>query len=387
MRAHTDDAAGVRFTSWARFVADLNGILDLSLQAPLEGSYVGVDPSGLLWSMTAGDDVLFITDSQWAARTITFSAETANGVQRQGIIRRYPWPDTTRREVQAPGLVAELTLPISPSPSHGPHAVIVLLSGWGDGPAPLKAALLAARGYAVLNVGYHHWPGVPEHLVEIPVETVVTAIDWIEQDERLDASRVGVYGTSKGAELALLAAIHDPRLRAVAAWVPSSVVFAGIVFGDPNPGSSWSVDGRPLPYATMSPGLAEIRNGLRFLLKRPMIFRKSYARALAKAPAAAFLKVENIGAALLLVSGSDDQMWPSSVMANQIERRLEEMGRRHELVNLVFDGAGHGISKRLWPTGGRRSVLFHRGGSPGPGLIIAPARLPGPECSTSSRGI
>ena len=136
--------------------------------------------------------------------------------------------------------------------------MIVLLGGWGDGPSPLTAALLADEGYAVLNLGYHHWEGTPERLVGIPVETIGDAIDWIERDERFDGRRVVIYGTSKGAELALLAASHDQRIKAVAAWAPSSVAFSGIDLRDPTPGSSWTFTGQPVPHAESRLGLLEI---------------------------------------------------------------------------------------------------------------------------------
>ena len=363
LRARTEDAEGTLFRSWAGFVADNEGRADLSTQAPVEGTYSGVEPSGLLWSMSADDGRSFVTSMAWHQREIELTVDTTRGSKSVTLVRRYPWKATTREEISAPKLEAVLTLP-NALPNLSAMPVIVLLSGWGDGPAPLKAAMLAARGYAVLNVGYHHWPRTPERLVEIPVETVFKALEWIAADARLDETRVGIYGTSKGAELALLAACHSPSFRAVAAWVPPSVVFAGTDFSDMDPGSSWTLQGRPVPYTTLRPGLSELRNALRFALGRPMILEPTYTKALDSAPEGAKLPVERITAPILLVSGTDDRMWPSGRMANQLAERIAASGGTGKLTNLVFEGAGHGITPGLWPTGGRRSVMFWRGGSP-----------------------
>ena len=358
VRASTVDASDVTFSSWARFAASDVGTLDLSQEEPLEGTYDGVDASGLLWSMLADGGEHFVTSSRWAERHIQLAVETRGGVLERTLTRRYPWVDTEREEITEPGLVAELTVPTF----DGPLPVVILLAGWGDGPAPLASALLASKGYAVLNVGFHHWEGTPELLVEIPVETVTNALDWIKGDDRFDASRVGIYGTSKGAELALVAAVHDVRLRAIAAWVPSSIVFSGIDFRNSRPGSSWTLRGQPLPWAPARVGLHEVRNSLRFLMRRPLIFGPSYINGLAGAPEEATIAVEQIDAPILLVSGSDDQVWPSSLMSNQIAERRRTKLQDPRVTNLVFEGAGHGITYNLWPSGGKRTGMFFRGG-------------------------
>jgi len=358
VRASTTDASDVTFSSWARFVANEAGQLDLSREAPLEGTYTGIDASGVLWSMSGPGGEHFVTSSRWHERQVRLTVETPRGVLSRTLIRRYPWRETTREQIAEPGLVAELTVP----DLEGPLPVVIALAGWGDGPIPLTAALLASKGYAVLNVGFHHWEGTPELLVEIPIETVINAIDWVAEDDRLDASRIGLYGTSKGAELALVAAVHHARVKAIAAWVPSSVVFSGIDFRNSQPGSSWTSGGQPLPWAPARPGLHEVRNSLRFLMRRPLIFGPSYTKALAQAPEEAVIAVEQIDAPILLVSGSDDQVWPSSLMSNQIVARRRSKLQDARVTNLVFDGAGHGITYNLWPSGGKRTGMFFRGG-------------------------
>ena len=51
IRAELVDGAGHEWVSHAEFVADAQGIVDASQQAPSAGSYKKVSPMGLIWSM------------------------------------------------------------------------------------------------------------------------------------------------------------------------------------------------------------------------------------------------------------------------------------------------------------------------------------------------
>ncbi|MGO1767837.1 MAG: acyl-CoA thioesterase/BAAT N-terminal domain-containing protein, partial [Advenella sp.] len=48
--SQTERAGGVTWHSQAEFEADAQGVVDVSTQAPLAGSYQGVSQMGLLWS-------------------------------------------------------------------------------------------------------------------------------------------------------------------------------------------------------------------------------------------------------------------------------------------------------------------------------------------------
>jgi dienelactone hydrolase len=87
----------------------------------------------------------------------------------------------------------------------------------------------------------------------------------------------------------------------------------------------------------------------------------------------ATIPVENIRGPILLVSGTDDQMWPSSVLADIPMRRLESNGFRFPFQHLKYEGAGHLI---LLPYGPRTThiigfkaegfscLLYTQGGTP-----------------------
>ncbi len=361
----TEDAEGVEFVAWARYRVDGEGRVDPSTRAPLGGTYRGLDGQGLLWSGRAGGERSFAHSASWGRRTYRLRAESGAGFAEASFERRYPWPRVRHEPVREGGVVGELWLP-------GPEgafdelaqggAAILLLGGWGDGPAPLRSALLADRGFVVLNLGFHGWEGLPPNLVQIPVETVTRALDLLRSRPEVGEAPVGLFGVSKGAELALLAASADDRISAVAAWVPASVTFAGIDLRDPTPGCSWTWRGEPVPCAPPRLGLPEIRNTVRLLLGWPVSFRHGYLAALEATPPEARIAVERIAGPVLLASGGDDRLWPSAEMAREVEDRLQARGFPHPVVNHVFREAGHGLAPALWPQGGGPSRFLIRGG-------------------------
>src|SRR5262249_43066632 len=53
---------------------------------------------------------------------------------------------------------------------------------------------------------------------------------------------------------------------------------------------------------------------------------------------------------IMLVSGADDQMWPSPDLADIAVRRLESRGHAYPFRHLEYKGAGHLISVPYGPT-------------------------------------
>ena len=215
----SDDARPSReWESWARFTANDEGLVDLTSQAPLTGTYSGVDPMGLLWSMTSdvprGTDLPYFVNGATSVLVTTFMAETAEEAFGPAYLRRLRLPDAVEREilsVEEHGFLGTFYLP----EGAGPFPALLVLGGSGGGSDLPKAALLAARGYATLAVTYFSRPPLPNVLAEIPLEYFQTALDWLQAQENVEADKIGVLGTSRGGELALLLGATYPQLKAV----------------------------------------------------------------------------------------------------------------------------------------------------------------------------
>jgi hypothetical protein len=81
--------------------------------------------------------------------------------------------------------------------------------------------------------------------------------------------------------------------------------------------------------------------------------------------ARAEIPVEHIQGPVLLLSGSDDQIWPSSLMATQIMERLQRNHHPYRDEHLAYAGAGHWIPSAYVPTqGSRKEMNLAIGGTP-----------------------
>jgi dienelactone hydrolase len=216
---------------------------------------------------------------------------------------------------------------------------VIVLGGSEGGINRDAAALLASHGFAALAVAYFGAGSLPEQLDRIPLESIDRAVEWLRAQPSVDAKRIAIAGGSKGAELALLVAAHNPAVRAVVAIAPSSVVYPSIT-GGKHVSSSWTVGGKELPYAPYVTTEA---------------FQKSnrlvdlYAPTLAAAPPEAAIPVEKIHGPVLLLAGKDDALWPSGAMAEQIERRAHDKHAAFPVINMTMVDAGHHVARDfLW---------------------------------------
>ena len=340
------------FVAQARYQADAQGQVDLATQAPLSGSgpaassYSGVDPRGLFWSMTATNGP---TDGL-PMNQVQIDAELAGKPLARQTLQLLPQlPEVAQRP--APPL-AGAQFAVLPGAVRRP-ALILLGGSEGGSQITRDAPVWASRGYAVLALPYYSpggWsasgptppelPSLPASFTDIPLERLEEARSWLAAQQEVDASRIGVMGTSKGAEFALLAASRMPWIRSVVAIVPSDVVWEG--WGDgiaPGTRSSFAWKGQPLPFVPYE-GFAKEFQG--FATNSPVLIRRPHDQGRAAHPgrvAAARIPVADIAAPLLVAGGHDDQIWASGSMAEAIAATRRAAGL--DTVALVYPDAGH----------------------------------------------
>jgi acetyl esterase/lipase len=317
IRAALTDSAGEAFTSTARFVPHSDGIVDTS-RSVANGSYEGIDPMGLFWSLTGKGG------AQWpvtgAVETTIDVLDEKDHLLASARIRRRIIPEDVKvRELRHPDstLVGRFY-----EHSGGKRPALLTLTGSNGGIDPTMAPFLASRGYNVLALAYYHFEGVSENLIEIPLETFREGLRWLAAQPSVDSQRIGIVGISKGAEAALLTASYFPEgVRAVAAFVPTSVVWEGAdararFGGDAHfdaPGrSSWSLRGKPVPFVRKTVSAERLAN-------RPVAFLDEYEPPIRRPlDPATVIPVEHIRGAIFLAASGDDLVWPSLAMARQI---------------------------------------------------------------------
>lgn len=338
--------------SEAHFIAGSEGVVDPARDASVAGTYTGVEAMGLFWSMAQTGPG---PNAGLGPLRVTITAEVGDAViGTSELIRRQLAEGVRMAEVRDDGLFGALYEP----PGPGPHPGLLVLGGSSGGRPEGQAAILASRGWAALALAYFNFESLPAALVECPLEYFGTAIDWMRRQPRIAEDRIGVVGESRGGELALLLGATFTSLRAVVAYVPSGLVWGAVsaVPLDP-PRSAWSLAGKPVPFVVTDPEgddrrrrrmAAMAANGI------PYAGTPDFLEMLEEASNIddATIRVERTNGPVFMISGEDDQMWPSRHLSEIAVARLRDSGHdsRYADEHLSYPGAGHLFSWPYYPT-------------------------------------
>nr|XP_040027835.1 acyl-coenzyme A thioesterase 1-like [Gasterosteus aculeatus aculeatus] len=157
LRARSTDEKGVVFSSSATFRADGSGQIDLERDPSLGGTYTGVEPMGLLWSMRP--DTLHmkfqrtkslnphgvkisVHDQEKEEGRILAEATNERLLIGDGVIRRTVGEENIRGVLFTP-------------PGEGPFPAVLDLYTFSGGLSEKRASLLAGRGFVVLTVALY----------------------------------------------------------------------------------------------------------------------------------------------------------------------------------------------------------------------------------------
>lgn len=218
-------------------------------------------------------------------------------------------------------------------------AAVVLIGGgqWGD----YWGRQFANKGFSGLSLPYIGREGLPALPEEIDLEYFEKALEWLEKQPEVDPDKIILMGASRNAELSLVLASTLPELvGGVVAYAPSSVSWSNTVLAynsnDLRP--SWKYHGADIPYVPMDKIQGNESEKIETL--------EYWKRGLAKTDDVikASIRVEKINGPILLFSGKDDQVWPSSTMADMIEERLNQNDFKHSFQSIKYENAGHLIS-------------------------------------------
>lgn len=394
IHATTEDDDNRRWSSDARFRADGNGEVDLAAHESTGGTYRGVAPMGLFWSMRLADGSegngagarATFAKKDAMPHAVTLEAELDRSVIVSGRIERsFRARGTLIRDAAIgadnsletaseakPGAlnghVGRLFLPPSAGRTRDRLPAVIVLSGSGGGFDVDKAGVLSRHGFATLALAYFGAPPLPGWLHDVPLEYAGAALAWMSRQPEIDPARIGVLGVSRGAEFAMLAASRFANIRAVVAYAPSSVAWDS-GGREKNTGKgipAWTWRGEPVPSAPLPLRRFMWRSALPVVaMRRPVIFRNLFRAGLrnAGAVARAAIPVEKINGPILLISGGDDHVWPAEEMAEAIVARLEARGFAHRVEHLHYPAAGHLLRYPHLPTTARDSRHEHLRGA------------------------
>lgn len=342
--ASTDEVN--RSEAW--FVADAEGGIDLAADAPQDARWTGADIDGLFWSMrrTAAPAPAGLDDEETRIDVLDGNGAILAVEDLALKSTLQPLVETSLGDAFPGAFVLR-------PPGDEPLPAIILLGGseGGDSGARAMAPMWADRGYAAVGYPYYSpaWgdqpqavPGLPRAFANLQVDRLADVRDALIERGDIQPDRIGLLGVSKGAEFVLIASSRIDGFAAVAAIVPSDVVWEGWGTGGDEPVSGFGWNGEPLPfvpYLDIGRAFAPEDSGNRVEMRVP------HAEGRQANPGRvepARIRVEDIEEPVFLLGGGRDAVWPSAEMAARIAATRAEAGRVTE--TLIFENAGHGLS-------------------------------------------
>mgnify|MGYP006282281935 FL=1 len=330
---------GERFVSSTTFAVPGSGVVDTAEHEPVDGPYDGVEPMGWLWAATptdgAADDVIG-TDVFDGETAIRFEAQVDDETRATAEQRRSVTDSAVEHHsVGTADLAGELFLP----DGEGPHPGVVVLHGSGGVPPLGVAGLLAGEGYAAFALRWLDHPTTPTgSLTAVPLSHVDSAAAYLRERPTV-RDDVGLWGISKGGELALQVGARRSWPAAVVAVSGSAVAMPGHEPGQP----SWADSGEPVPFLSPpAPPADDVPSKPRDRIALMLDAATEDELDRATAP---------LGAGsppTLLLAGGADAVWPASRLCTPAADRLEAAGVRVE--QRTYADAGHTLLPPFHPT-------------------------------------
>ena len=224
--------------------------------------------------------------------------------------------------------------------------VMIVMSGSNGGMTLTKqeSEFYNRNGIPSLALALFKTKQTPKELSRVPVEFVEKAIAWLKEQ---GYQQVGIDGTSKGSEMALVAASLFSELDCVIVRVPSHFVSEGLTGSGKNKAPSgtscWSFRGKELPYA---PYRSRSFHILQMFMREKEMHIITFNRDKDVTPET-LIPIGNIKAPILMLSSKHDEVWLSYESAVYMEKKLNEIGFPYTHKHIAYEHMSHAVLTRL----------------------------------------
>ncbi|TMS10111.1 Acyl-coenzyme A thioesterase 1 [Larimichthys crocea] len=334
MRARSTDEKGVVYSSSATYRADGNGEVDLERDPSLSGSYVGVEPMGLLWSMKA--EALhkrFLKMSSLNPHVVKFSVhEEEEGEGRmlaEATNERFLIGDgVSRLPVKEGNVRGVLFTP----PGEGPFPAVLDLYTLGGGVSEKRAALLASRGFVVMTIALFGQDDMPKNNL-VHLDFFEEAIEFLKRQDKVGSKGVGVMSISKSGDLALSMASYLPGIEAT---VCINGLCANTAF--------------PLFYkkSKILPPLSFDVSKMIPAESGAVMGKNIMSNPLAEENKDCLIPIEQAKGRFLFLASEDDLNWDSKASLDEMVERLKRHGKDN-FESVSYPGAGHYLEPPYGP--------------------------------------
>eukprot|EP00064_Thunnus_orientalis_P019214 superscaffoldBa00004707_g19329 len=206
--------------AYAHYISDHKGTVSVAEDLSFGGTYTGIEPMGLLWSMR------LVPGSQKGLRLrkmdvhspmlvniSVYSGHIAEGFREQPPLasalteRWYMAPGVRRIDIREKGVRGTLFIPPGPGPFPG------LMDMWGGsgGLMEYRSALLASHGYVSLALQYFS-PGELKS-AELEFKYFEAAFNIVKDHPQVIPDRVGIFGLSLGAIVTMYLAAESTIIK------------------------------------------------------------------------------------------------------------------------------------------------------------------------------
>ena len=196
--------------------------------------------------------------------------------------------------------------------------------------------------------------------------------DVIERLKAMGYRRIGVEGASKGAELALAAAIEYSEISCVILKTPSWFYGEGLAGGQPSGNCCWSRGGRGLPF---TPYRDRKINTLKMIweAKEYNILPVNTGKNVLPE---SVIPAERDSVPILMFSTKVDTIWPSAESCEKICERLEASEFPYPCRHVAFEHMSHMMLEYC----GKGIKHFIKSEKEDPAACLAEREVMGNEC-------
>lgn len=213
---------GHSWQAFGHYTADATGTVNVSEDCSFGGSYSGVEPMGLLWSLepVPGSKPGLRMRKKNVQTPLVVTISVYQGHHTAGFVdqvllasvmveRWYMAPGVRRIPVTEDGLTATLFLPPGPGPFPG------LLDLWGGGGqlVEYRAALLASHGIGSLALDYLTCKFTLETGKMVENEYFEAAYRYLQKHPQIIGGRIGMLGLSLGTSITLKMAVYSEVMK------------------------------------------------------------------------------------------------------------------------------------------------------------------------------
>lgn len=333
LRSECKDHRGVVFRGSSLYNADATGQVDVCSSAALSGTYTGVEPMGLLWSMAPETtNTKMVIKNALSPILVNIDALNESGevLASETCERRFMMEGVRRIQLQEEKIRGVLFLP----PGKGPFPGVLDLYTLDGGTCESRASLLANKGFVVLALAFYRYEDLPRTLPKkFDLEYFEAAVEFLRGQPQVQGPGIGVISISKSGDLALSMASFLSGISATVCINGSnSCILTPLHYKD--------IIIPPLIPAldkivTTPAGLLDIRD----CLPDPMASERSRQ---------SMLPIERASCQFLFVASEDDRNWNSLFFAEQSVAKLRGLGKTNfELVR--YPKAGHFLEVPYMP--------------------------------------